>query len=307
MVEETQVTGASRLPALSAAERRDLLLFRVMRSLPVPLVSRIGAHLGHSLGRRAHPAAAMRARAALTYLYPALAADATALEAAQRRLWANVGRLYAEYCVLERIGGGARITLEDPAALQRLLDAGRPVIMAYIHLGNWEAMGADLARRAPGRICAFAAPLPANRARAQVAALQRSRSPARVITTDRMAWRHALEHLETPGGIFYVAVDEVADGNVAVPSFGRGVQSRGNLGKIVRLAARTGATIQPVYSERLPGAHFRTHVLQPLEFARGAALDDASLQQRTAQIDASFTPVVLRLADQWFGLLDLRP
>ena len=38
------------------AELRDFSLYRVMRSLPVSLVSRIGASLGQILGRRTHPA-----------------------------------------------------------------------------------------------------------------------------------------------------------------------------------------------------------------------------------------------------------
>ena len=165
----------------------------------------------------------------------------------------------------------------------------------------------DLARRAPGRLFAFAAPLPANRARARIAAMQRGRAAASVITTDRMAWRHALDRLEQPGGIFYVAVDEVTDSSVAVPAFGRPLQARGNLGKVVRLAARTGAIILPIYSERLPDARFRTCVLQPMKFARGVTLDETALYQRIAHLDGQYAPVVLRLAEQWFGLLDLRP
>jgi KDO2-lipid IV(A) lauroyltransferase len=288
-------------------ERRDLGLFRLMRALPVAAASGIGARLGQSLGRRAHPAAAARVGAALRHLRSDLASDAVALESAQKAFWSNVGRIYAEFCVFQKIAAGGRVGIDAAATFDAVLSAGRPVIVAYAHLGNWESTGDDIARRVPGRICAFAAPPPANRARAQIAAMQRSRSPARVIMTDRMAWRHALDHLESPGGIFYVAVDEVTDGKVTFPCFGREPDMRGNLSKIVRIAARTGAIIAPVYSERLPGGRFCTHVLTPMEFAPRQDIDADETLRRIRQLDAQYDPVVLRLIDQWFGLLDFRP
>jgi KDO2-lipid IV(A) lauroyltransferase len=292
---------------MSWEERRDLALFRLMRALPVRAASGIGARLGQSLGRRAHPAAAARVKAALRHLRNDLAADPAALELAQESFWSNVGRMYAEFCILHKIVAGGRVGIDDMATFDAVLSAGRPVILAYAHLGNWESAGADIARRVPGRICAFAAPLPANRARAQIAAMQRSRSPARVILTDRMAWRHALDHLESPGGIFYVALDEVTDGNATFPCFGREPDMRGNLSKIVRIAARTGAIVAPIYSERLPGGRFCTHVLTPMEFSARQDIDSDATHRRMKQLDSQFEPAVLRLIEQWFGLLDFRP
>src|SRR5258708_19394226 len=88
------------VPGMSLAELRDLSLYRIMRSLPVSVVSRIGASLGQILGRRAHPAADARVVAALRHLRSDLALHPSTLAAAQTRLWPKVGHGYANFCFL---------------------------------------------------------------------------------------------------------------------------------------------------------------------------------------------------------------
>jgi KDO2-lipid IV(A) lauroyltransferase len=307
MVEVTPAEGPRAFPAMTREERRDLTLVRLMGRLPVRAVSRLGATLGQWSGRRGHPAAAARTAQALASLRPDYAADPELLEAAQRRLWANIGRVYAEFCVLERIVREGRVSFADEALLGEVIRDGRPVIIAYVHLGNWETTGMQLATRAPHRICAMADRLPANRIQAEVAASQRARWPGSVISVNAMAWRRVLAHLQTPGGILYIAIDEHAGAGVRTPAFGRAPAVHGNLGKIVRLAARTGAIILPTYSERLPGARFRAHFLEPLYPPAGDSADTTQLQARMQALDALFAPIVLRHLDQWFGLLEFRP
>jgi KDO2-lipid IV(A) lauroyltransferase len=291
---------------MSLAELRDISLYRVMRSLPVPLVSRIGAGLGQILGRRTHPEAAARAAATIRLLRPDLARDPHTLEAAQTRLWANVGRVYAEFCVLDKIVRERRATIGDPGTLDAVLADGRPVIVAFAHLGNWETITSQIVDRAPGRLAALANPVPRNRVQAHIATLQRGRQGFTVMTIDGNVWRRAMRHLEQPGGILMVAADEQVEGRVSAPSFGRALDSRVNLAKIVRMAARTGAIILPLYSERLGGARFATQVLPPLEFARKLKIGSEEHLQQVARLDALFAPVVLRLIDQWFGLIEYR-
>ena len=301
-----QLTELSNVSGMSRAELRDLGLYRVMRSLPVSLVSRIGASLGQILGRRMHPEAAARVGAAIRLLRPDLARDLHTLEAAQTQLWANVGRVYAEFCVLDKIVRERRASIGDPGTLDSVLADGRPVIVAFAHLGNWETITSQIVDRAPGRLAALANPLPRNRAQAHIAALQRGRQGFTVMTIDGNVWRRAMRHLEQPGGILMVAADEQAEGRASAPSFGRALDARVNLAKIVRMAARTGAIILPLYSERLGGARFATQVLPPLEFPRKLKLSPEEHLQRVARLDSLFAPVVLRLIDQWFGLIEYR-
>jgi KDO2-lipid IV(A) lauroyltransferase len=291
---------------MSFAEWRDLGLYRIMRSLPVPVVSRIGATLGQILGRRAHPAADARVAAALQHLRTDLAQDPNTLESAQSRLWANVGRVYAEFCVLHKIVPEGRVTIDDPGTFDAVLADGRPVVVPFVHLGNWETMTTQIVDRAPGRLGGLADPLPSNRVRAQVATMQRGRLGADVMTTDGNVWRRAVEHLERRNGILFVASDEQAENHVSTPSRGRALDSRGNLGKIVRIAARTGAIVLPLYSERLAGATFVTHVLPPLEFPRKLKISAEEQLHHVVHLDALFGPAILRLIDQWFGLLEYR-
>ena len=294
------------MSGISLAELRDLGIYHAMRSLPVPLVSRIGATLGQFLGRRAHPAADARVAAAIRHLRPDLAPDSNTLEAAQTRLWANVGRVYAEFCVLHKIVPEGRAAIDDRGILDAVLADGRPVIMPFVHLGNWETSAIQVFQRAPGRVSTFSDPPPPNRVRAQIAAMQRGRLPGKVLTIDGSVWRYAMRHLEQPGGILFVAVDEQVEGRVSTPSSGRTLDTRSNLGKIVRIAAHTGAIILPLYSERLAGASFITHVLPPLEFPRKLKLNAEEQLHHVAQLDALYGPVILRLIDQWFGTLEYR-
>ncbi len=306
MLDVTQAAQPQPLPDMTWDERRDLGLFRLLRTLPVAAVSRIGASLGQFLGRRGHPAAAARVATGMQRLLPDLARDPRGLERAQRRLWANVGRVYAEFCVLDRIVSEDRVSIADPKALDVVVADGRPIIMTYVHLGNWEAVGMHLSKRIPNRMCAFAL-TPSNRVQAQIAAMQRARFPGKVVPVDAMAWRRALEHLKQPGGILYLSVDEDNESGIPFPSFGRELNRHDNLGKIVRMAVRTGAIILPGYCERLPGARFRVHFLAPMEFSRDAELGPDEIMRRMQHLDALFAPIVLRLMDQWLGLLELRP
>jgi KDO2-lipid IV(A) lauroyltransferase len=149
----------------------------------------------------------------------------------------------------------------------------------------------------------MAAPPPRNRVRARIADLQRSRIKGKMLRFDANVWRCAVQHLTQPGAVLMAAVDELAADRVATPSFGRPPEPRSNLGKLVRIASRTGAIVLPMYSERLAGARFVTHVLPPVEIPRTPKLSPEAHAQLVARIDALYEPVVLRLIEQWFGLL----
>ena len=291
---------------MSAAELRDLTLYRVMRSLPIPVASRAGAALGQFMGRRAHPAADARVAAAIRRLRPDLASDPKTLEATQVRFWAHVGRIYAEYCLLHKMVPRGRVEIDDRATFDAVLSDGRPVIVPFVHLGNWETCGSVLSLSAPGRVCALSNPMPPNRVQAQIAVMQHARLPGKVLTFDGTVWRRALQHLEQPGGILFVAIDEVMDGRVSTPCFGRAPDPHANVQKIVRIAARTGAIILPLYSQRLDGARFCTRILPPLEFRKQNRISPEQQQASVMQLDRTYETAVLRLLDQWFGLLDFR-
>jgi KDO2-lipid IV(A) lauroyltransferase len=306
MASADQIAEPRAVAGMTAAELRDLTLYRVMRSLPVSIASRAGAILGQWMGRRAHPSADARIAAAIRRLRPDLAGDPHTLEATQVRFWAHVGRIYAEYCLLHKMVAHGRVEIDDPTTFNAVLSDGRPVIVPFVHLGNWETCGNLLSLRAPGRVCGLSNPMPPNRVQAQIAIMQRARMPAKVLTFDGTVWRRALEHLQQPGGILFIAIDEVVPDRISTPCFGRALDPHANVHKVVRIAARTGAIILPLYSQRLGGARFCTRVLQPLEFVRQNKITAEEQQQRVMQLDRIYETAVLPLLDQWFGLLDFR-
>jgi lauroyl/myristoyl acyltransferase len=144
---------------------------------------------------------------------------------------------------------------------------------------------------------------PTNRVHRLIAARQRRVLPLDLIPMHPRIWHSVADKLRRPGGIVWLAADDVREAHVFAPFFGRRVRLDGNLGKMVRLAAATGARILPIYSERLAGARFVTHLLPPIEFPPGRRSEDALLAD-VARLDAVFAPIVRRLVRQWYMAVD---
>ena len=184
--------------------------------------------------------------------------------------------------------------------LDDLIASGRSFILAFVHTGNWEVSGIQLARRyAPGRRGLAIYDPPRNPVHAAIVHHQRATMPADLILLSPRVWRNALERLRQPGGVLWMPVDEFAQGKVSAPFFGRQPTIAHNLGKIARLALRTNALVLPFYGERHPGLTFSTHILPAMEFS-GDAGDDAAVLAAVEAIDAVLAPPITRLLDQWY-------
>jgi Kdo2-lipid IVA lauroyltransferase/acyltransferase len=293
-------TGIRTLRILADAAR-DLGLHYAMRALPIDVCSDLGARLGLSIGRRGHPLAEARSRLILAQLRPELD-DPANLEAALTQLWQNVGRSYAEFSVLRRIVREGRVTQSDPALLHSAIADQRPLILCFLHLGNWEVLGQQIAQLLPGRIGAIVLP-PANRAHSFIARHRRRHLPMDFFEVDRHVWRVAALRLRQPGGVLWLAADEAHDGRVFAPFFGRAPVTDGNLGRMIRLASTTGARILPIYLERMPGVRFLIHTLPQIDVVADHR-DPAALLATIVQLDAQLDPIVRRLAEQWYMAIE---
>lgn len=278
-----------------AADARDLSLHYLMRLLPTETCSALGAWLGGAIGPRAHRLMTARAQAALSRLQPTLDRP-KALEAASRGLWAGVGRVFAEYSVLGRLPGEGRIAEAQAGRLQALLADARPLILCFLHLGNWDVALMHAARMAPGRMIVVALPSE-SRIQTQIVGGWRRSLPMDTRWVHPGVWKAVLQRLQRPGGIAYIAADEPDGGSIGGPFLGRPPRIDGNLGKMVRLAAATGARIVPIYAERLAGVRFLVHTLPEVEVS--GATDEGAVLADALRIDALIDPVVRRLADQW--------
>lgn len=288
---------------MNLADLRDLALHEAMSWLPVPACSAVGARLGLALGRDLYPEADAAARALMARLRSDLAADAAMLDAASIRLWRNIGRTFAEFSVLHRLLPEGRIAVADEAGFAAALGDGRPVITAFVHLGNWEALALRVAAQVPGRGCAVVEP-PPQRARARIAARRRRHASSTLLTTGPLVWRGALRHLSTPGGVLWIAADESSRDQVMAPFFGRPARIDGNLGKIVRLAMRTGARVLPVHCERQDGGRFLVRWLEPVEFAPRAHPPEEEVLAAVNRLDARLAPLVRARVEDWYMAIE---
>lgn len=269
-----------------------------MRGLPIDTCSSLGARLAPRLGKLANPVSHDRASKLLTRL------DPLSGHRAVDRLWANVGRTFAEFAVSHRMLRAGRVAIDGEEHLTGALNSGRPVIAVFLHLGNWELAEMQLGFRAPGRVAVIVAP-PASGARAAIAERVRSKVPADLLVHSRTVWRQGLAKLREPGGIFMVAADENAGGQVRGPSLGRPLRTDGNIGKAVRLALTTDALILPFYCERVAGAHLVSRYLEPLDF-KGDPRDQDAVLEGVRVLDSTVEAPVLRLLDQWYMALAFR-
>jgi phosphatidylinositol alpha-mannosyltransferase len=131
--------GASQ-PRPAGGNSAWLVAWDVCRRLPGPVAFLLG-RLGGGLMRRTDA----RRRAALTENLRQVLGPGTGereLRRAVRRTFANYGRYWIEFFRLERLGKDevlARVTIDGKEYLDDAVAAGRGVVIATAHIGNWDA------------------------------------------------------------------------------------------------------------------------------------------------------------------------
>ena len=219
-----------------------------------------------------------------------------------RRLWRSVSRTMCEFSVLHRLWDAGRIEVEGVEHMDATRAAGKPILVACVHLGNWEAIPVVGIRVGhPGSGIYW--PLE-NRFDTRIAVKARERYGAILYPGDGPgAMRAAIAELRSKKGPFVVFIDECIDDHVYAPAFGRALKAEGNIAYVARLAVMTGADIIPAYCIRLDdAARFKVTFLPPVELVRGRS--DADLMQNVGAINAVIEPIVRRHLDQWYFVLD---
>ncbi len=280
----------------------DWLPHQALRLLPTEAASAFGVTMGQRAGRK-RQVGSDRVRALLRQLWPeATPAEVEALLAAH---WAHVGRCFSEFAALSRFRAEGRIEIEGGDRLLALRDSGRPLIIAGLHVGNWEVVHAGLAQLGIP-FHAIYQRLP-NRFRMRIADRARGRSrsvagpqAAVAVAPTLGAVFEAHRVLESREAALLYYVDEFWEGRVHAPALGRPLKLDGNIMRAVRLASATGAAIVPAYALRLgQAARFRLHFLPEVPIGppgrgRQAVLADI------AALDAVVEQVVRAHPEQWF-------
>jgi Kdo2-lipid IVA lauroyltransferase/acyltransferase len=282
----------------------NAILHYAMRLLPIDSCSNLGAFLSFYdpfFFRESDT----RARKAWINLRSE-ESDPASVDAAMRRLWRCISRTMAEYSVIDRLWDAGRISVEGMEHLYAARAADRPLLIAALHLGNWEVA------MIPGTMLGFAGSgiyqPQENRFNTRLAVNTRNRYNVGQVSAGGFgpgAMLTALGALQKKrGGPFVIFVDEIVRGRVNAPAFGRPLQTKGNIGLVARLAARTNAAVIPVYCVRVDdSANFIVHVLPPIELLQ-TANHKADVINNVDRINAVIEPIVRKYLDQWYFLLD---
>jgi KDO2-lipid IV(A) lauroyltransferase len=271
-----------------------------LRPLPTDFCSGFGGAMAWS-ARLRFPESDARARRLMQALQPALAGHH--LDRAMGRLWRGVARTMAEFSVLHRLWPEGRIAAEGLHHLHAARAAGQPLLIAGLHLGNWEVIGHALVSSGfPTRIIYE---VPENRFDHRIAVRSRRRYGAQLIFPNHTGGRTAYRSLMTgKGEVLLIYVDEIFRGEVSAPALGRPRPLKGNIAHVARLARMTGAAVIPCYCLRLEDrARFKVTFLPPIEFTRTADRR-SDLAANVLEIDRTIAPVIETHLDQWFYALD---
>jgi Kdo2-lipid IVA lauroyltransferase/acyltransferase len=182
--------------------------------------------------------------------------------------------------------------VEGARHLDEALAAGRGVIVAAPHSGNWELLNQWLASRTP--LAVLYAP-PGSGAVEAFLTRARARPGVLPVRADAAAVRHLLRRLQE-GGVLGILPDQQPKRGEGVyaPFFGRPALT---MILLSRLAARSGATVLLAAAERDPDERGFTIRIEPA----GAAVADRDPAVAAAALNRAIERLVLRapLQYQW--------
>lgn len=265
-----------------------------MRHAPWRLAEAYAGLVSRKLAPKLYTAATQRARVNVARLRPDLDAEAALAE-----MWDNTARSFLEVPRAIRLFDEGHVEIQGAEHL-----ASRPLIVAALHLGNWEMVGLAMVRAGAPPVAFYQPPSSDLRTRTVVA--ERIKGGGRLLPLGRDAARPAMNALLRDRDVLLVFPDEHQHGRVAAPSLGRGPRQGGNIEYAARLARATGAPIVVGWCRRLPGTRFRVEFLPPMEVPRSADRE-ADVRAGTAALDAIIEPIILANLPQWLMLPDWKP
>lgn len=232
------------------------MLFSFFGILPVEAASNLGGCLGRTIGPRM--AASRKALRNIELALPDL--SSAGHNAAILEMWDNLGRVIAEYPHLETIAQ-SRTQIEGRKILEELFTRDQGALFCGAHLANWEVNCAafliklnkpiDVTYRAPNNPWSDRLLMKARTLGGQIGAHSKSRQGGKTL----------IEAMKDKSYIGML-IDQKYNEGVAVPFFGMPAMTNP---VFVQLCQKYNAALIPVRNERLPGAHFKFTVYEPLD------------------------------------------
>ena len=212
-----------------------------------------------------------------------------------RRQWENVGRVFAEFFLMDRIlADPSRVEYPSEGELAAILDDPRPTIFVSGHFANFEVMAASGLRRGVEGVLVYRGlnnPLIDRRMRET-----RLRYGVKLLAPKgREGGREVMAALASRVAVGILADQKYNEGPL-VPFFGEGVRTQP---APVRWAMRFGARLQPGWVERTRGARFRLFVAGPIDLPPGAT--QADVVEGLARVNAFLeTRIRARPGEYWW-------
>ncbi|MBI4030362.1 MAG: lipid A biosynthesis acyltransferase, partial [Proteobacteria bacterium] len=232
------------------------VLFFIFKIMPLDMASSCGGAIGRLIGPRL--AASRKAKANLKFVFPDIGDEKA--DEITKGMWENLGRVFAEYPHLEKIGR-ERVEIINDHILDSLKNDGMPGILFSAHMANWEALcAAFLTRknlpvygiyRAPNNPWAAALVHRARSYDARVPAFPKSRSGTRALLQAMKEGHH-----------IGILIDQKYNEGIAVPFLGKPAMTSP---AFAQLCQKFLCPLVPARIERLQGARFRLTVEKPVK------------------------------------------
>ena len=217
-------------------------------------------------------------------------------------MWANLGRLAAEYVYLDKFlkidaenPENSRVEFKGEDKFVTLLEAGKPVIFFTAHTGNWEIL--PVASSTYGmNITALFRP-PNNKYIAERVLAARTTSMGDLVPS-KVGASWALAGVLEKGGSVGMLVDQHYGRGMDVEFFGHNVKANPLLAKLAR---QFDCPIHPARCVRLADGRFRIEIEDEVErsFKTDGSLD---VQKLTQDINSVVERWVREYPEQWLWL-----
>lgn len=272
------------------------LLHALMRRLPSDWASALGSFVVRKSVPYTRPGIMPNAKANLKRHRPD--ASEAELDAMVQTFLDGVGRVMGEYAVMARFVEEGRFEVSGLQAFREIAER-EPIIAFGLHTGNWETFG-PLFQHAGIPLASFYAP-PEDPFERHVAESSRATFGVELLSPDASGAREGLRRLREKR-VVMIFPDEVRNGQLMAPLFGRAPHAKGNLAIAARLARHAGARFVICHSERVAPCRFHLDISAP--FALPDVMGGPDLLADVAFLNARIEPIIARNIPRWYFLDD---
>lgn len=279
-----------------AADAIQAFFFYLLRLLPTEVASDIGSAGIRFNARVARPDIIEGAKKNLRIHKPD-ASEAELTEMAMAFL-DGVGRVAAEFAVMDRLLAEGRVTLTGGVDAFRAMAGTRPFVALCVHTGNWEVF-APVFQSLGLQLNSIIAP-PMNAFERAVVERVRRSFGVNTILPDLNGIRQALRVLKG-NGIVSMFPDEAREGHSMAPLFGRAPHEKGNLAIAAKLIRKTGALTGVGHCRRIGKCRFEVHFGDMHDLS---ARPEEGILADVAFLNSLIEPVVSANIPRWYFLDD---